>query len=95
MHFVYILYSNSADKYYVGETSNLEIRLDNHKSGFYSNAFTTIATDWGLFFKIECNDISQARKIEKHIKSMKSRKYILNLCSFPAISERLLNTYSS
>jgi len=56
MHFVYILYSNFSDKYYVGETSNLEIRLDNHKTGFYSNAFTTIAKDWELFFKIECKD---------------------------------------
>ncbi len=93
MHLVYILYSKALDKYYVGETTNLEIRLDKHKTGVYSNAYTTIAKDWELYFKMECKDVSQARKIEKHIKSMKSRKYILNLGNYPEIAERLLKIY--
>ena len=50
MHFVYILYSIASDKYYVGETSNLETRLDKHKTGVYTNAYTTIAKDWELYF---------------------------------------------
>jgi putative endonuclease len=33
MHFVYILYSPSKNKFYVGETSNLEERLNQHHNG--------------------------------------------------------------
>lgn len=33
MFFVYILYSRSADRYYVGQTENFERRLQFHNSG--------------------------------------------------------------
>ena len=46
-------------------------------------------------FKMECKDVFQARKIEKQLKAMKSRKYILNLVSYPEIAERLLKLYHS
>jgi len=45
--------------------------------------FTAKADDWNLFFSLECRDISHAKQIEKHIKKMKSRKYIENLKSYP------------
>ena len=92
MHFVYILYSSSLDKYYTGETSNLKLRLNHHNSSFYKNAFTTSGDDWVLFYRIICKDVFQARKIEKHIKSMKSRKYILNLKQYPNIVEKRLSS---
>ncbi|MFD1616076.1 GIY-YIG nuclease family protein [Gelatiniphilus marinus] len=40
MNFVYILYSKLLDKFYVGEASNLEERIEQHNYGFYNNAFT-------------------------------------------------------
>ncbi len=49
-------------------TSNLERRLEEHLSHFFENSFTKIAEDWELFLKIECKDIFEARKIERHIK---------------------------
>ena len=73
-HFVYILFSETANKYYIGETNNLERRLEEHLSHFFENSFTKIAEDWELFLKIECKDIFEARKIERHIKKMKSKK---------------------
>ena len=49
--------------------------------------------DWVLVFKILCVNKKQAMLIEKHIKSMKSRKYIENLIKYPEISQKLLEKY--
>ncbi|HNW98088.1 MAG TPA: GIY-YIG nuclease family protein [Bacteroidales bacterium] len=84
-HFVYILYSTKADRYYVGETCNLEERLKMHNSGFFKGSFTKQANDWNIVFSLECNDINIARRIELYIKKMKSRKYIENLIHSPDI----------
>ena len=51
MHHVHILYSQSLNSYYTGETSNLETRLIHHNTGFYKNAFTAITDDWILFIR--------------------------------------------
>jgi len=34
MYFAYILYSKAKDRYYVGHTHNLELRLERHNSGW-------------------------------------------------------------
>ena len=94
MYYVYILYSNSQNSYYIGQTLDIEQRINEHNSGKYSGSFTKIATDWKLFFKITCKSRTQAIKIETHIKKMKSRKYLENLKLYPGISEKLLSKYS-
>lgn len=38
MHWCYILYSPTIDKFYVGETENLEIRITQHRRGFFKNS---------------------------------------------------------
>ncbi|KIA97768.1 endonuclease [Flavobacterium sp. KMS] len=93
MHFVYIIYSPSKETYYIGETSDIQIRIQWHNLGQFKNSHTKIANDWTLFYSIECVDIYQARKIEKHIKSMKSKTYLLNLQKYPEITEKLLLKY--
>jgi len=94
MHYVYILYSISANRYYVGETQNLDVRIDQHNTGFFKNSYTKRANDWALYFLIPCDDISIARKIEKHIKNMKSIVYIENLKKHQDISKKLIEKYS-
>ncbi len=90
---VYIIYSFKLDKFYIGETSDLEKRLEEHKTGFYKNSYTSKTQDWVLFFKINCKSKSQAIRIEKHIKSMKSKKYIHNIKRHLEISEKLKKKY--
>ncbi|TCL00994.1 putative endonuclease [Roseivirga ehrenbergii] len=94
MHCVYILYSPSLNRYYVGETAFLSGRLDQHNSGFYKNASTKSASDWELFLEIECVDRSQALKIERFIKQQKSRKFIERMKSEPKIIEDILLRFS-
>ena len=51
MFFVYILYSNNADKYYVGHTNNIDIRLVKHNSPVKFGEFTRKNGPWAPLFK--------------------------------------------
>jgi putative endonuclease len=92
MYCVYILYSEKLDRFYTGYTANLSGRLE-----FHSNAairkYTYRANDWILFYKISCKSKTQALKIERHIKLMKSSVYINNLLKYPEMTVRLLTKY--
>ena len=79
MHYLYIIYSFSLNKYYVGETSNFSERIIQHNNGFYKNSYTSKASDWNPVLIIEFDNISQARKAEGFIKKMNSRDFILRL----------------
>ena len=94
MHFVYILYSSTLDKFYVGETSNLSQRVIWHISKEFSHSYTKTANNWEVFLSFECENIGMARKIETHIKNMKSRKYYENLKSYPEMIEKLIKKFS-
>jgi putative endonuclease len=92
-HCVYIIYSKILDKFYVGETSDIDKRLVEHKTKFYETSFTAKAQDWILFFKIVCKSKIQALKIEKHIKSMKIKNYIFNLKKYSELVVKLKGKY--
>jgi putative endonuclease len=72
--FVYIIYSADKDKYYVGQTSNLEDRIKSHLS--HISPYTSIANDWKLIYYEELSSRSEAIKRKNEIKRKKSRKYI-------------------
>jgi putative endonuclease len=94
--FVYILYSNELDKFYIGLTTTpVEERLKKHLNRFYEKAktFTRKANDWILVWQLECSTIEQGRNIEKHIKGMKSSKYIQNLIKYAEMGQKLLSVY--
>lgn len=91
---VYVLYSQKLNKFYIGSCLNLEQRLLEHKNKTFTNSFTAVADDWQLYFEMnELNSVT-ARKIETHIKSMKSKKYIENLRKYPEMSLKLLSKFS-
>ena len=95
--FVYILYSKSLDRFYTGVTTlAIEERIQNHIKKKYGNLnFTQKAEDWELFHFIQCNDFSQARRIELHVKKMKSKIYIKNLKLYPELIAKLLEKFKS
>lgn len=94
MYFVYIIYSEGLNGYYVGRTIDLEKRINEHNTGFYKKSFTAKANDWSLFFSMVCRDKSQALNIENHIKKMKSKIYIENLKLYPEIAKKLKEKYT-
>ncbi|NJN76966.1 MAG: GIY-YIG nuclease family protein [Saprospiraceae bacterium] len=94
MHFVYILHSKKLKRYYIGETYDVELRLNQHNEGFYNkNNYTKKGQPWELIFQLKCNTKEQAQKIEKHIKKMKSKKYLQNFMEYKEIRYKLLNKY--
>ena len=92
---VYILYSSSHDSYYIGFTTELaEVRIDRHNNDYYENKYTRSGKPWALFLEIKCSTDDQAKSIEKHIKSMKSKKYIHDLKIYPEMIEKLLARFA-
>lgn len=89
----YIVYSKSLNKFYIGESENLNQRLELHNSGFFKGSYTSKVSDWELFYYIKCSSRKQARAIENHVKKMKSKKYIRDLSKYPEIKEKLLKKY--
>ena len=92
---VYIIYSKRLGRFYVGQTCLQPLaRLQQHNKGDFEEKFTVDGIPWELFFTIECSSREQAMKIERHIKSMKSKKYIHDLKNYPAIAQKLLEKYA-
>ena len=75
--FVYILYSTSIDKYYVGYTNDIVRRLSEHNR--IKGKFTDKGIPWELVYKESYADKVSAENREKEIKRKKSRKYIESL----------------
>ena len=78
MFYLYILYSPSLNKYYVGSTGDvLEERIRKHNSNH--KGFTGSRGDWELKYSEEFNTKTDAIAREKEIKKRKSRKLIEKL----------------
>ncbi len=68
---VYILYSSSLNKFYVGHTGDtLEVRLSKHLSNH--KGYTSKAKDWEVVYAEQFETKSLAYKRELEIKSWKS-----------------------
>ncbi len=79
MYYIYILYSLTADKYYVGHSSDPWLRLSQHLSNT-GDKYTGSYKDWNLVGVFEVSPIKgDADRIEKFIKRQKSRKLIEHL----------------
>jgi len=76
-HFIYILHSESKDKYYVGYSKNPQERLIKHNQKH--KGFTGMTNDWKIVYTEVFPDKISAVEREKRIKQKKSRKYIEHL----------------
>lgn len=77
MFYTYIIYSKSTDKYYIGYTHDLKLRLERHNSG--NSRSTKSGIPWKLVYNEMFETKSEAIKRENEIKRKKSRKYIEGL----------------
>ena len=74
---VYILYSYTTNKYYVGHTHDIEDRLFRHNAG--RSKATKIGIPWELMYNEVWDTKSEAYQRELQIKSWKSRIMIEKL----------------
>ena len=77
MFYIYIIYSKSADKYYVGSCQDIEQRIDDHLNS--RSKYTKMAKDWELKYSESFASRSESYQREMQIKKMKSRIYIENI----------------
>lgn len=78
MYYIYILYSESSDKYYIGYTDNPALRLKRHNESKILS-YTSKHRPWEMKASYEVGESkSDAVKIERYIKKQKSRVLIEN-----------------
>jgi putative endonuclease len=77
MFVVYIIFSISLDRYYVGHTANINDRLKRHNSG--RSKSTKAGAPWQLMHTETFETKTKAYQRELEIKAKKSRKYIEHL----------------
>jgi len=80
MHFVYILFSQLKNKYYIGSTNNIIERLRKHNTNH--SGFTGKVSDWTLKYYEVFSTKQEALKREKQIKNWKNRVMIEKLIEF-------------
>ena len=76
-YFVYILKNKKKGTYYVGQTANIQDRVERHNSN--RSKFTSKKGEWALIYKESYNTRGEAMKRENFIKYQKSRKFIERL----------------
>ena len=79
LYYIYILYSQTSNLYYVGYTYEYKRRLKQHNEST-NNTYTSKHRPWIIKAIFECgNNEADAMRIEKFIKRQKSKIFLQNL----------------
>ncbi|RDY60892.1 GIY-YIG nuclease family protein [Flagellimonas nanhaiensis] len=73
MFYVYVLYSQKSNRYYVGLTTNIKRRLNEHNNG--KNASTKAFLPWKVIYNESFDTRLEARRREKYLKTAAGRKW--------------------
>ncbi|HUS00973.1 MAG TPA: GIY-YIG nuclease family protein, partial [Chitinophagaceae bacterium] len=85
MYYIYILYSETSDLYYVGYTNDYQRRVEQHNES-PNNTYTSKHHPWIIKALFECGDNeAKAMRLEKFIKKQKSKVFL----------EKLINSQTS
>jgi len=76
-HFLYILYCQSIDRYYIGSSANVDERLIRHNAG--ATPSSKPGRPWNIVYTEECASKSESIKRENYLRKMKSRVYVEDL----------------
>jgi len=77
MFTVYILYSPDHDRYYIGQTNNIDERLKRHSKGLVKSTKAYLPIK--VVYTEEFDTRSEAMRREVYLKSLKSKKKIIQL----------------
>ena len=77
MFYIYILFSNTSNKYYIGFTSDIHRRLEEHNNPSRFDKYSAKHLPWGLVLSFPVSsERGQAMIIERFIKRQKNRLFI-------------------
>ena len=74
---VYILYSEQKDKFYIGQTRSLSIRLTEHLCGY--SLYTRQCDDWDIVYVELFKSRGDVVKREKFLKKQKNKEFYRSL----------------
>ncbi|MGD9493369.1 MAG: GIY-YIG nuclease family protein [Bacteroidales bacterium] len=80
--YTYILYSETSQKYYVGQTNNLTERIERHNAGYVSS--TMPYRPWKIVFYCEKPDRAAAMALEKKLKNLSKKRIELFIEKYSA-----------
>ncbi len=77
---VYIIHSEKLDKYYVGSTQDIDVRLKIHNTG--ASKFTKSGIPWTIVHAVDCINRTEALRLEKKIKKRGIKRYLIDIGFF-------------
>ncbi|MEK7227911.1 MAG: GIY-YIG nuclease family protein, partial [Patescibacteria group bacterium] len=75
-YFVYAIYNQKHDKFYVGQTFDIAKRLDEHNKKVLKGYTSQFDGPWILIYKEEVSSRQEALKREKQLKSFRGREFV-------------------
>ncbi len=72
MFFVYVLWSESLQRFYVGQTQDLNRRIYRHNKGWEKS--TRKGRPWELKHSIKVSDRGEAMRLEKKLKNLSQKR---------------------
>jgi putative endonuclease len=74
-YYVYILHAEKFDRFYIGQTNNIEGRLERHNAG--TETATKHYIPWQLVLFFEKQTRAEAMKLEKKLKNLSKERLII------------------
>ncbi len=88
MHFVYILFSESKDRFYYGETAEPARRLAQHNRGNVTSSKSGMP--WSVAWAIQLENRQLALQLEKKLKNLHSKQRVIKFMNkYPPCPETL------
>ncbi|MFN8294791.1 MAG: GIY-YIG nuclease family protein [Chitinophagales bacterium] len=78
MFYVYILYSDKYDSFYIGYSSDLEKRINQHNNGETKSTKSKIP--WRIVYTEEYDNKLEAIRRERFLKAQKNKSFYKKLC---------------
>ncbi|MFZ2300058.1 MAG: GIY-YIG nuclease family protein [Candidatus Moraniibacteriota bacterium] len=76
MYTVYAIYNKTQEKIYIGQTSNLENRLQLHNNGTFKGYTARFDGKWAVIYSEEFSTRQEALQREKQLKSFRGREFV-------------------
>jgi putative endonuclease len=76
MYHVYAIYNAQAKKFYIGQTEDLDKRLQEHNNHLLGGYTARFDGEWQLIYKEMVDTRQQALSREKQLKSFRGREFI-------------------
>lgn len=84
MNYVYAIYNKDYNKIYIGQTEDLQRRIEQHNNHEYKNTYTSIFPgEWVVIHNESLATRSEALVREKQLKSFRGREFVKSLINNP------------